>query len=154
VEWIEALQGSTVGLDTAPLIYFIERHPVYAAKLRPFFTAAERGEFTLVTSMVTLLEVLVHPLRHGRDDLVHEYRTILMRSASVTAVPVEQEIALEAARLRAAHNVRTPDSIQLATATTRGATWFLTNDNGLPRLPRLSMLLLHELPSPRFGVEK
>ena len=69
MEWIDALRGATVGLDTAPLIYFIERHPTYVEKPRPFFAATERCEFQLATSFVTLLEVLVRPLRTGRDDL-------------------------------------------------------------------------------------
>jgi hypothetical protein len=68
VEWIDALRGETVGLDTAPLIYFMERHPVRATKLKPFFAAAQQREFRIVTSLVTLLEVPVHPLRHGRED--------------------------------------------------------------------------------------
>ena len=63
MEWIEALRGSIVALDTAPLIYFIEEHPAYLPKIRPFFEAAERGEFRIVTSFITLLEVLVRPLR-------------------------------------------------------------------------------------------
>lgn len=58
MEWIEALRGSTVALDAAPLIYFIEEHPAYLPKIRPFFEAAERGEFRIVTSFITLLEVL------------------------------------------------------------------------------------------------
>jgi hypothetical protein len=29
VEWINDLQEKTVGLDTAPLIYFIEENPAY-----------------------------------------------------------------------------------------------------------------------------
>ena len=33
MEWIDALYGETVGLDSAPLIYFIERHPLRAAEL-------------------------------------------------------------------------------------------------------------------------
>jgi len=37
VEWIDALRGSTVGLDTGPLIYYIEEHPAFLAKTRPFF---------------------------------------------------------------------------------------------------------------------
>ena len=78
MEWVEALRGSIVGLDTSPLIYLIERHPDRAAKLKPFFAAAERREFRVVTSLVTLLEVLVHPLRKGREDLAREYRHILL----------------------------------------------------------------------------
>lgn len=134
MEWINALQGATVGLDTAPLIYFIEEHPAYLGKLRPFFEAAERGDFRIVTSIVTLLEVLVHPLRSGRDDLACEYREILLRSANLSAIPLSEKIAEEAARLRAIHNLRMPDAIQLATAKTAGASWFLTNDMDLPPL--------------------
>ena len=29
MEWITKLYGTVVGLDTAPLIYFIEKHPIY-----------------------------------------------------------------------------------------------------------------------------
>jgi predicted nucleic acid-binding protein len=41
---------------------------------------------------------------------------------------VSAPIAEEAARLRAKHNLRTPDSIQIATAINAGAMSFLTND--------------------------
>jgi predicted nucleic acid-binding protein len=148
VEWIAALRGATVGLDTAPLIYLIERHPVHAAKLKPFFAAAERQEFRIVTSLVTLLEVLVHPLRNRREDLAREYREILLRSPSLAALPLGEEIAEEAARLRASHGIKTPDAIQLATAKAAGATWFLTNDGDLPSLPGISLLVVDRLPVP------
>jgi hypothetical protein len=39
VEWIGALRGSTVGLDTGPLIYYIEEHPAFLARIKPFFEA-------------------------------------------------------------------------------------------------------------------
>jgi hypothetical protein len=29
MQWIRQLSGSTVAIDTAPFIYFIERHPIY-----------------------------------------------------------------------------------------------------------------------------
>jgi predicted nucleic acid-binding protein len=132
VEWIDALRGQTVGLDSAPLIYFIERDPSRATKLRPFFAAAQMQELRVVTSLVTLLEVLVHPLRRGREDLAREYRDILLRSASLSTAPLTEEIVEEAARQRAHYNVRTPDAIQLATAMRAGASWFLTNDASLP----------------------
>lgn len=121
MEWIAALRGATVGLDTAPLIYFIEEHPKYLPRLQPFFEAADRGQFRIVTSFVTLLEVLVHPLRSGREDLAREYRDILLRSANLTAIPLGEQIAEEAARLRAAQNLQTPDAVQLATAKSAAA---------------------------------
>jgi predicted nucleic acid-binding protein len=41
MEWIDALRGATVGLDTGPLIYYIEEHPAFLARIKPFFEAAE-----------------------------------------------------------------------------------------------------------------
>lgn len=147
MEWIDALRGEIVALDTAPLIYFIERHPSYVSKLKPFFAAADRREFRIVTLLVTLVEVLVHPLRRGRDDLVREYRDILLRSPALASLPLSQEIAEEAARLRAAHNMKTPDAIQLATAKIAGANWFLTNDGSLPCPSGISLLIVDRLPA-------
>jgi predicted nucleic acid-binding protein len=53
--------------------------------------------------------------------------------------------AEEAAHLRAFNNIRTPDSIQMATAINEGATIFLTNDLRLPSLPKLRVLALDTL---------
>lgn len=145
MEWLSALRGQTVGLDTAPLIYFIEKHPERSAKLRTFFAAAERQEFRVVTSLVTLLEVLVQPLRTGREDIARDYREIILRSPSLTAVPVDENIVEEAARLRALYGVRTPDAIQLATAKMSGAAFFLTNDGDLLPLPGMSILVVDHL---------
>jgi predicted nucleic acid-binding protein len=146
VEWIEALRGSTVGLDTGPLIYYIEEHPVFLAKIKPFFEAAERNEFRMVTSFVTLIEVLIHPLREGWPELAEEYRNILLQSSALTAIALDEGIAEEAAELRARHNLRTPDAIQLATAIRSGASWFLTNDSALANLIEIPVLVLKQLP--------
>ncbi len=143
--WIDSLRGSVVGFDTMSLIYFIEEHPTYSKVIDPFFEAIERGEFTVTTSMITLLEVLVHPIRSGDTNLAQRYRDILFNMDGLSIVPLEQPIAEEAARLRAFHNIRTPDSIQMATAITGGASFFLTNDTHLPSLPGLKTLILDHL---------
>ena len=61
--WIDELQGTIVGLDTAPLIYFIEANSAYLLILEPFFAAMDQGDVSVVTSTNTLLEVLEHPIR-------------------------------------------------------------------------------------------
>ncbi len=143
--WINDLRGQVVGLDTAPLIAFIEKQPANVEILRPFFHSVQKYEITVVTSTVTLLEVLVHPIRHGDVKLTQQYYDILLDSPSFTTVDLNPEIAEEAARLRAFHKIRTPDSIQLATAIQMNATYFLTNDLNLPSLPELKILTLDEL---------
>jgi hypothetical protein len=92
VEWINELQEKTVGLDTAPLIYFIEENPAYIEAVRFFFEAMDLGDFLVVTSTVTLLEVLVHPLRSNNRELAAEYRDILLNS-KLTTIEVSSSIA-------------------------------------------------------------
>lgn len=145
--WVKELHGTVVGVDTAPFIYVIEEHPQYLESVREFFSAVDTGQIQALTSTVTLLEVLVQPLRRGRVDLANQYRDILLRSRRLVCEPVSNEIAEEAARLRANYNLRTPDAIQLATAIQSGATSFLTNDSFLTTVPGVEILVLDQLRS-------
>ena len=142
--WIDDLQGKTVGLDTAPLIYFIEENPAYIETVRFLFEAMDRGDFLVVTSTVTLLEVLVHPFRSNNRKLAAEYRDILLNS-KLTILEVSTSIAEQAAQLRAAHNIRTPDAIQVSAALSAGASHFLTNDIRLPEIPSIQIFSLDAL---------
>jgi predicted nucleic acid-binding protein len=143
--WIEQLYGQFVGLDTAPLIYFIERNPVYLSHIRPVFLAVERGDIRIVTSTLTLTEVLSHPIQRSDHELVQRYRNILLNSSGLTIVPVSTDIAIEAASLRAAHGLKTPDAIQLATARRSGASALLTNDDDFASVNSLQILALDSL---------
>jgi predicted nucleic acid-binding protein len=138
MDWLTQLQGQTVGLDTSPLIYFIEQNPTYLEKIKPFFFALDRGDFKAVTSTVTLLEVLVHPFRKGETALAQKYRNILLNSNHLSILPVSSAIAERAAELRAIHDLRTPDAIQLATTLQERATAFLTNDSRLKTVAQLA----------------
>ena len=145
MKWIAQLQGQIVGLDTAPLIYFIEENPTYLERTDVFFEAMVRGEFRVVTSVVSLLEVLIYPLRQGNTTLAQQYRDILFNEEGLSTIPVSPGIAEAAAQLRAVHNLRSLDAIQMATAITEGAAFFLTNDARLPSLPGLEVLVLDSL---------
>ncbi len=143
--WVDSLRGSVVGFDTMPLIYYIEENHNYLEVVDPFFEAIDRGEFKVVTSIITLLEVLVHPVRNGDVILAQRYRDLLFDTEGLSTMILNRTIAEEAARLRASHNIRTPDSIQMATAISEGASFFLTNDLRLPSLPNLKTLVLEHL---------
>jgi len=78
MEWLGSLQGQIIGLDTAPLIYLIEQNSIYLARVRAFFAAMNQGQFRVITSVITLLEVLVHPLRANNRNLAQQYRDILV----------------------------------------------------------------------------
>lgn len=147
MEWLATLRGKVIGLDTAPVIYFIEENPAYIDAIGPFFEAMDSGDFAVVTSIMTLLEVLVHPFRRGDVNLAQQYRNILLTSENLTTLFLSQAIAEETARIRARHNIHTPDAIQMATAIHAGAGFFLTNDSSLPSIPGLTVLTLDTLKS-------
>ena len=96
--------------------------------MRPLFKAVQDSEIRLVTSSITLVEVLVQPIQRGRLDLAEQYRDVLTNTKGIQLVPVSERIAEHAATLRAQHRLRTPDAIQLATAKISGAAAFITND--------------------------
>lgn len=145
LQWLRNLYGHTVSIDTAPLIYFVEEHPKYRDAVTPFFQSADAGHLDVVTSMITLVEVLVHPYRRENESLAKEYTDILLHAPHVHAHALTAIVAQEAARLRAKWNMKTPDAIQLATATCTKATAFLTNDTGFPDIPGLDMILLDDI---------
>lgn len=143
--WLEDLDGKRVGLDTAPLIYYIEEHPDFGPVLDPFFEAVAEGRIRLVTSTVTLLEVLILPLRQKDDALASKYNDILLSSEHIATVPVTPLTAQTAAELRAASRLKTPDAIQLATAIHHKAAAFLTGDRDFGESPAIRVIRVGEL---------
>jgi PIN domain nuclease of toxin-antitoxin system len=99
MEWLTQLQNQIVGLDTAPLIYFVEENLDYTALVDPFFEALDRREFSVVSSVITLTEVLVYPMRAGDIDLAQQYRDILFDQENVKTVSVSPQIAELAAQI-------------------------------------------------------
>lgn len=142
---LEELAGTAVGLDTTPLIYFIEKNPTYHPLVRPFFVALAEGQFTVVTSTITLVETLVQPIRTNHHEIAQRYREILLNTTGLTTYDISPDIAQKAAQIRANHNIRTPDAIQLATALQGGATFFLTNDLALRKFPEIKVIVVDDL---------
>lgn len=141
----DALPSGPVAIDTAIVIYFAERNERYIEAVRSLFEAADRGEVRLVTSTITLLEVLVVPYRSGDAVLARRYEELLSRSRGLTLVDLGRPLLHAAAHLRASRGVRTPDAIQLAAALTERCGCFLTNDRRLPDLPRLPVIQLADV---------
>jgi len=74
---LDEVRGQRICIDTPPIIYFIEQHVKYRNIIRPVFAEIAAGNIEAITSTITLLEVLVHPLRTGDETLDEKYRDIL-----------------------------------------------------------------------------
>ena len=139
---IRDLGAGNVGVDTAVFIYFIEEHPQFLPAIVPLFQEADQGRRALVTSALTLLEVLVVPYRAGNGLLADRYEALLTRSRGIRLVDLSHDQLRAAAQLRAATGVKAPDALQLVAAISGGCTTFLTNDRRLPPVPGLRVVEL------------
>lgn len=131
-----------LGVDTAIFIYFIEEHPKFLPLIEPLFCAVDEGRLEMITSSLTLLEILVVPYRTGDHLLATRYESILVRSRGVHIADISRDHLRAAAQLRATTGVKTPDSLQLVAALAGGCTAFLTNDRALPNIPGMRLLQL------------
>lgn len=140
------ITGKLVAFDTAPLIYYIEEHPDYLTLADELFSAFDTGLAQAVTSVLTLQEVLVKPLRDGSPDVADNYRQILTNSANVALEVIDESICESAAQLRANYVwLRTPDALQIATAIKHGAQIIVTNDERWKRLTELEVVVLRDI---------
>jgi predicted nucleic acid-binding protein len=139
---INDLGPGHIGVDTVSFIYFIEEHPRFLPIILPLFREADEGKRTLVTSALTLMEVLVVPYRAGHRSLAERYEALLTRGRGMQLVGLSHDQLRAAAQLRAATGVKTPDALQLVAAVSTGCSTFLTNDRRLPAIPGLRIIEL------------
>jgi predicted nucleic acid-binding protein len=132
-------------LDTAPVIYYVEENERYLPLVDEVFDRLDDGLLTAVVSPVTLSECLVVPYRLDHKDLVRDFTEALLHGRGISFAPIDQEIARQAAELRARYNLRLADAFQVAVAVLTGCDAFLTNDATLERVTELNVIVLDEL---------
>lgn len=105
----------------------------------------EGARLPLFTSVITLSEILVQPLRLGDTDIAQEYHDILVIRDDYILVDISIDIAISAAAIRARHSLRTPDALHAATAIRMGCDAILTNDRDFRRVTDFNVLVLDDL---------
>ncbi len=121
-----------VFFDTNVFIYMFEGlEPNRGRMLAIRKRMLDRGD-RIVTSAMTLGEVLVRPTKLGQTSLIEEYDRAIRSTSQV--VSFDAQIAWRYASLRATHTIRNADAIQLACAAHFGVDLFITNDQNLHRL--------------------
>ena len=139
---ISDLGPGPIALDTSIFIYFIEEKVPFLDHIRPLFEEADSGRRELITSVLTLLEVLVVPYRVGDIRLAEKYEALLTKSRGIRMIDFARDQLRAAAQLRAATGIKTPDALQLVSALGADCRAFLTNDRRLPQIPGLRILQL------------
>jgi predicted nucleic acid-binding protein len=134
----------TVYLDTSVFIYFVEFHARYFDLCNEVFKDIEEGRIEAATSTLTLTEILVQPYRLKEEQLVLKFYSLLTTYPHVTWIPLTLRVADLAAQIRAEHNLKTPDAIQVASAISQGTAGFICNDMVFRRVKGIDIFILDE----------
>lgn len=120
---------SRIFWDTNLFVYLFEDYKGLSKKteeLRRRMLA--RGD-QLLTSTLTIGEVLVKPLERGATDVCQRYEKAITSTAVV--IPFDLNATRIYASLRQDRSLRAPDAVQLACAASVGVDLFVTNDDHL-----------------------
>ena len=130
-------EGALVLVDSAPVIYVLERHPKFAPRFQPLFDRHAVGEISFAVTTMTIAEVLAGPFGAGEEALAKRYRATL---ESWQVVNLTAEIAESAARFRATLKLKLPDAIQVASAIAVNADALVTHDRDFSKVKTLTVL--------------
>lgn len=120
---------SRVFWDTNLYIYLFEEYGRFSRQVRQLRSnMLARGD-QLMTSTLTLGEILVKPSEDGNQDLCKRYEDAI--STTSLLIPFDLAAARLYARLRRDRALRAPDAVQLACAGSVGTDLFITNDDRL-----------------------
>jgi predicted nucleic acid-binding protein len=115
--------------DTNLFVYLFEGGE-FAARVRQIrVRMIERGD-VLVTSALTLGELLVKPRERG-EDAFRDHESTIRQIATI--LPFEAASAAHYAAIRGDRAIKASDAIQLACAAAGGVDLFITNDDRLSR---------------------
>ena len=124
-------------VNSPPIIYVLEDHPLFGPRFAPLFAVAAAGRLRFAVTTIAVAEVLVGPLRAGDDALAQRYRAIFEWWQPVA---LDLEIAASAARLRASLRLGLADAVQAASALAINAAALVTHDRDFSRLRSLRII--------------
>ena len=120
---------SRVFWDTNLFIYLLAEYGPLSEQVINLRKSMLRRRDELVTSTVTLGEVLVHPTFNNRPDIASLYEQEITQGARL--IPFDIEAARIFAAIRCDRSIKPPDAIQLACAAQASCDLFITNDDRL-----------------------
>ena len=125
-------------LDSNILIYAMETDGERGILARRWLMQIDRARVRRVTSALTIVEVLPHPISIRDSVLVNGYRRLLTDRPTLRVLPISLKILFRATELRADFGSETPDAIHVATALIDGCGGFVTNDTRLKLPPTIA----------------
>lgn len=111
-------------------VYWLDDNPFFAKRVASIHDRMSERKDELITSAVTLGEVLAGVYRKGEASRADEIRTALIGLMS-EVISFTADTADHYAKIRGSMKVASPDAIHLACAASANTDLFLTNDQNL-----------------------
>ncbi|MBR3624200.1 MAG: PIN domain-containing protein [Selenomonadaceae bacterium] len=135
---------SKVFIDTAPLVYFLQKNANFFAKSKEIFLNLDDMGAILALSDITITEYSVFPYKNNRIDLIYTLNNFIEKSKA-DVLHTTRKVADKAAKIRAEYPFfKTMDSLQLAFASVNDCDLFLTNDKQLRQFKELNCVTVEE----------
>ncbi len=132
-------------LDTAPVIYYLERHPTFFPSIRSIFERVSDGDLPAVSSPITLAECSSIPYLQQLPELKKDLTDLLALNKNVIFRITDEVVLIEAVKMRVKYGLKLADSIQVATAIACNCDAFLTNDVELSKVTEIRSIVVSEL---------
>jgi predicted nucleic acid-binding protein len=117
---------SRIFWDTNLFIYLFEGYTPLSKRVAALRQAMLTRGDQLLTSTLTMGEILVKPMERGDRELSKKYEETLITTSLL--IPFDVKAARIYAGLRSDRSLRAPDAMQLACAGGAGVDLFITND--------------------------
>jgi len=123
---------SRIFFDTNLFIYLLEDKGERGARVADLVERISERRDELLTSTLTLAEVLVKPFATGDLAWAERYEKQL-QTPGVTLIPFDRSCARIYAQVRRDRTIKPPDAMQLSSAASAACDLFITNDDRLSR---------------------
>jgi len=120
---------SRIFWDTNLFIYLFEDYGPFSASVEELRTKMLRRGDQLLTSAITVGEILIKPTQAGDRQLCRDYEKAIASAATV--LPFDLKAARHYASIKNSRSVKAPDAVQLSCAASAGVDLFVTNDDRL-----------------------
>ena len=132
-------------LDTAPVIYYLERQPTFFPLIRSIFERVSDGDLPAVSSPITLAECSSIPYLQKLPELKQDLADALALNKNIIFRITDEVVVIEAVKMRVKYGFKLADAIQIATAIVCNCDAFLTNDVELKKVTEIRSIVVSEL---------
>lgn len=134
-----------VGIDSNVLIYLLEGSGALADTSGALLDAIASGEAEGVLATLGIAEICSGPARADDPAMVERYADELKSLENIRVVPLDEQVAVDAAIIRGSTSLSLADAVHLASARHAKATVFVTNDRRITSINRLEVAYLDEI---------